>query len=74
MDELKLKLSTNFMRGILAKLLVKLISKKFGYNVDIRINAIELKTEDGKIKIHADVDGEVTNEEFKNIVKSIGLD
>jgi hypothetical protein len=74
MDELKLKLSTKFMRGIIANLISKAISKKLGYNIDVPINEIALKTEDGKIKIHLDVDGEVTNEEFKNIIKSIGLD
>ena len=74
MDELKLKLSTKFMKGILAKLISKAVSKKFGYNIDIQINEIALKTEEGKIKIHVDADGEVTNEEFKNIIKSVGLD
>lgn len=74
MDELKLKLSTKFMRGIVANLISKAISKKLGYNIDVLINEIALKTEDGKIKIHLDVDGEVTNDEFKNIIKSIGLD
>jgi hypothetical protein len=74
MDELKLKLSTKFMRGIIAKILSKAIKTKLGYEVDILINEIALKTEDGKIKIHVDVDGEVTNDEFKNIIKSSGLD
>ena len=74
MDELKLKLSTKFMRGIVANLISKAISNKLGYNIDVLINEIALKTEDGKIKIHLDVDGEVTNDEFKNIIKSIGLD
>ena len=74
MDELKFKLSTKFMRGIVANLLSKVISKKFGYDVDIQINEIVLRTEEGKVKIHVDVDGEVSNDEFKNIIKSVGLD
>lgn len=74
MDELKFKLSTKFMRGIIASILSKVISKKFGYDVDIQINEIALNTVDGKVKIHVDVDGEVSNDEFKNIIKSVVKD
>ena len=74
MDELKLKLSTKFMRGILAKLLSKALRSKFGYDIGIQINAIEIKTEGGKIRLHADVDAEISNDEFVKIVKSTGLE
>lgn len=74
MDELKLKLSTKFMRGIVTKLISKAIYKKYGYKVDIVLNQIEIKTENGKVRLHADVDAEVNNEEFIKIVKSVGLD
>ena len=74
MDELKLKLSTKFMRGIVAKLVSKALYKKFGCEIDIQINEIEISTHDGKVYLHANVDGEVTNEDFKTIIKSIGMD
>lgn len=74
MDELKLKLSTRWMRGIVTSLISKAIRNKYGYNIDILLNEIELKTEDGKIRIHANVDAEMSNEEFMKIVKSVGLD
>lgn len=74
MDELKLKLSTKFMRGIVAKLLSKLLYSKLGYEIGIQINAIEIKTENGKVRLHADVDAEISNDEFVKIVKSIGLE
>lgn len=74
MDELKLKLSTKFMRGIVAKLIAKAIYKKLGYKVDILLNEIEVRTEDGKVRLHANVDAEVTNEDFAKIIESIGLD
>jgi hypothetical protein len=74
MDELKLKLSTKFMRGIVAKLISKTISSKLGYNVSVQLNEIDIRTEDGKIRLHADVDAEISNEEFVHIIKSIGLD
>lgn len=74
MDELKLKLSTKFMRGIIAKLVSKTLLKKFGYEIDIQINEIEVTTHDGKIYLHVNVDAETSNEEFKRIIKSSGLD
>lgn len=74
MDELKLKLSTRFMRGFVAKLVAKTISKKLGYDIDILINEIEVKTDDGKVKLHLSVDAQMENDEFKKVIKNIGLD
>lgn len=74
MDELKLKLSTKFMRGMIAKIVSKAIEKKLGYNIDILINEIEIKTEDGEIKLHTSVDAKINNDEFVKIIKSIGLE
>ena len=74
MDELKLKLSTKFMRGIVANLVSKAIAKKVGYNIDILLNEIEVKNEGGKIHLHIDADAEVENGEFVKMLKSIGLD
>ena len=74
MDELKLKLSTRFMRGFVAKLVAKTISKKLGYDIDILINEIEIKTEDDKVKLHLSVDAQMNNDEFKKVIKNVGLD
>ena len=74
MDELKLKLSTKFMRGIVANLVSKAIAKKVGYNIDILLNEIEVKNEGGKIHLHIDADAEVENSEFVKMLKSIGMD
>lgn len=74
MDELKLKLSTKFMRGIITKLIAKAIYNKFGYKVNIQLNEIEVKAVDGKVHIHANVDAEVNNSEFLKIIKDVGLD
>ena len=74
MDALKLNLSTKFMRGIVTKLISKLIFKKYGYKVDIQLNEIGIEVINGKAYIHADVDAEIDNGELMKIVKSIGLD
>lgn len=74
MDVLKLKLSTKFMRGMVATLISKALNKKLGYNIDVLLNEIEVKNENGKILIHVDADAEVDNGEFVKILKSIGMD
>lgn len=74
MDVLKLKLSTKFMRGMVASLISKALNKKLGYNIDILLNEIEVKNENGKIHLHIDADAEVENGEFVKILKSIGMD
>lgn len=74
MDELKLMLSSKFMKGIVTKLISKAIFKKYGYQVDIQLNEIQAITKDGKIHFHANVDAEISNEEFMKILKSSNLD
>lgn len=74
MDELKIKLSTRFMRGIVAKLIKKAIFKQTGYEVDIQINEIGIETKDGKVHLHTSVDADVNYEDFRKILKNVNLD
>lgn len=71
MDELKLCLSTKFMKGMLAKLISKMIRKKYGYKVNIHIEEIKMEVIDGRAKLHLNVDAELNSDEFKEIMKSI---
>ena len=74
MDVLILKLSTKFMRSMVANLISKALYKKMGYDINILLNEIEVKKENGKIMLHVDVDAELSNSEFVKILKSIGMD
>ena len=74
MDVLKLKLSTKFMRSVIANLISKALYKKMGYDIDILLNEIEVKNENGKIMLHVNADADVDNVEFVKILKSIGMD
>lgn len=73
MDELKLVISTRFMRNLITKILAKAIRKKTGYQMDIQINAIEAETYDGKVRIHMDVDAEMNGEDLMDALKTAGL-
>lgn len=74
MDEMKIKLSTKFMRGIIARLLSKLIRDKLGGKVFIELNEIEVKTVDAGIHIHINADAVTSNDEFMKIINKVNLD
>lgn len=71
MDELKLNLSSKFMRGIVTKLIAKAIYKKTGYKIDVELNSINVEVINGKAHVHADVDAEINNDELMKIVSTI---
>ena len=74
MDEMKVKLSTKFMRGIVAKLMAKAIYKKYGYKVDIQLNDLDISFIDGETKLNTNVEVKLDSTEFMKIVKSVGLE
>lgn len=74
MDEMKLKLSTRFMRNIVAKLMARMIYKKTGYKVDIYLNELDVSVIDGETHISTSVDAKLSSSEFMKIVKTIGLE
>lgn len=71
MDLLKLKISTKFMKGIIAKIVSKKIYKQFGYKIDIQLNDIQLDIIDGDVKIRVDVDGKMNKTEFSRLMEKI---
>jgi hypothetical protein len=71
MDEMKIV--SNFTRGIISKILKKVIKKKTGYNMDIQLNSITTTVSDGKTHVHLDMDAELDKEELMKILKSIGF-
>lgn len=71
MDLLKIKLSTKFMKGLVAKIISKRIYKKLGYKVDIQLNDVQIDVVDGDVQIHLDVDGKMNKTEFSRIMERI---
>lgn len=74
MDEMKVKLSTSFMRGIVAKLISRTIYKKYGYKVNIQLNDLDIGIIDGETKISTNVEIALNSKEFMKIVKNVGLE
>lgn len=71
MDELKMNLSSKFMRGIVTKIIFKAVYKKTGYKVEIDLNNINVEVVNGKAYIHVDADAAIDNDELMKIVKNI---
>lgn len=71
---MKLTLKTRFMRNIVAKLVSKAIEKKLGYKVKIQLNDLDVDIVDGETKISTSLELKVDSNEFKKIIKTIGLD
>lgn len=71
MDEMKIKLSTKFMRGIIAKALTKVIFNKFGVRPEITINGLEAEMKDSKIRFHIDINGEIDEDVLLKINRII---
>lgn len=69
----KLILETPFVKGILAGFIGRALKKKLGYNIDIQIYNINAISENGKIRLRADMAAETTTEEFSKIIKKAGL-
>lgn len=74
MDEMKLKLSTKFMRGVAAKLISRAIYKKTGYKVNIHLNDLDIQMFDGDTYITTNVEAKVDSREFMKIMKTISME
>ena len=73
MDELKLILSSRFMKGIVTKIIAKAIKNKTGYEIDIELNEVAVEVIDGKVHLHVDAKAEMHGDDLWHIVKSNGL-
>lgn len=71
MDEMKLKLTTKFMRGIVSKLIERSIYKKYGYKVNIQLNDLDISVVDGETTINTNVEAKISSEEFKKMMTKL---
>ena len=71
MDILMIKLSTKFMKGMVAKIIARKVYKKFGYKIDIQLNDVQIDMINGDIKLHIDADGKMNKTEFSRLMEQI---
>lgn len=68
-----MKITSAFTRNIVSKLIRRVIKKKSGYDVDIRLSEFSTTIIDGKAHVHLNVDAELDKDELTKILKTIGL-
>ena len=71
MDEMKLKLSTKFMRKIVSKLIAKAVYKKFGCKVDIQLNDLDVWVVNGDTTVKVNAEVKMNSNEFNKIMNGI---
>lgn len=67
MDEMKINFNTNFMRGMISKLLVKVIGKKIGFKPEIELKELNVEMKNGKLDFHISLDGSIDEKAFAKI-------
>lgn len=74
MDEMKIKISTKFMRGIVAKIASKIIASKLSIKADIQLNGISVEKINDKIHLHLDVDADIDEKDLLKITRLANLE
>lgn len=72
MDVLMLKISTKILKNFIGKMLSKQLSKKLGCYIKIQLNDLNIDAVKDDIKIHVDIDGLLTKDDFYNVINELG--
>ena len=67
-----MKISSNFMRVIVSKLIKRAVKKK-GYDAEIVLNEFSAKLENGQAMVHVSIDTKMSQAELAKVLKELGL-
>ena len=65
----KMILESEFVRGIISKLMKRAVKKKYGYDIDVNIDKVNATYANGKMNIQLGLSTELTKEELFKILK-----
>lgn len=71
MDEIKVK--TSLFRGIISKILSKMIKKKFNVDLNLAFEDIHIKHDGEELKFMVSVQGRVGKDDLKHLIHEAGL-
>ena len=74
MDMLILKLSTKFMKGVVAKIISNKAYIQFGYKFNIQLNDVQIDMISGDVRLHVDADVKMNKTEFERLMEELGED
>lgn len=72
-DELRVRLSSSFMKGIVSKLIARSIYKKYGYKVAVRLDDLDIWSVDGDTSIKVNAEVKMNSNEFKKLMKDLDV-
>ena len=71
MDEMKL--ISGFTRGIVSRLLKKVLKKKLGYDILVDLNRMEASVGEDKVRVRLDICAELSKAELEKMLKDFDL-
>ena len=69
----EMRIASKWMTSLVSKIINLVLHKKLGYDINVKFNEVRAISNDEKLKVHLDVDCELTREELSKIIESIGL-
>ena len=69
----EMRIASKWMTSLVSKIINLVLHKKLGYDINVKLNEVRAISNDEKLKVHLDVDCELTREELSKIIESMGL-
>ena len=69
----EMRIASKWMTSLVSKIINLVLHKKLGYDINVKLNEVRAVNDNEKLKVHLDVDCELTREELSKIIESIGL-
>ena len=70
MDEMNIR--SNFIQGIIVKIIKKIVKQKTGCEPDLKFNdPIQVMFDGDKVKVHLNVDAELKKEDLQKLLKDL---
>lgn len=73
MDEMKLKLGSNLMKGIISKIITNFIVKKLGYKIDVKIEGFDAELDGCDVKINANISANMKYSELTKLISGLEI-
>ena len=70
---MEMKLFSGLLKGAVSKALELALKKKTGYQADIQVNEFHAHFKDGRAHAHISIDAEMSQDELRKILSSVGL-
>ena len=70
---MEMKLFGSLMKGVVSKALELALKAKTGYRADISVNEFDVHIKDGRAHAHINIDADMSQDELKKLLASVGL-